>query len=497
MSITDRKHKIMAKRELQIRRNALAVDGGRDYIDERLWRAPNETDVSWDGDRARGITGRKDRTGLINDAGRVANKINQYIFKEQAKRDGADAAFLTDCTGYGESVHDFMQRVNTAFTYGRWCWLQADRAPLAEGESETEATKAPIRWVLWDALDVPDWCIDAAGNIKWLITRSAIYLNDDPNDKAKDGLLYTLYERDADGHVYVTEQADKCNVDNLRTKALIPGLEKIPFALIGQPSAKAWWFDDVENIQAQILNLDSMHYETLTETVFPQIVLPASIGNDLTTRLVERKIAGENVVSLIKEATLGRKIPIMEGPEDKGTSRFITPSGELKLLTEEATRKRSLLFDMVGLALFNKETRQIQTAESKQFDQLDTNSTLANRALVLQHAEAALVELSAMFDGGFKKWEPAYPSKFDVVDVAALSAALTQTTNMPNKTPKVKKIEAKCSVRILKEVAAGYVTQEELDEALQEIEETDFKEQTSLPDPFRGLIDRNKEEEED
>ena len=135
MSITDRKHKIMAKREAQIRRNALAVDGGRDYIDERLWRAPNETDVSWSGDTTRGIVGRKERTGLVNDAGRVANKINQYIFKEQAKRDGADKAFLDNCTGEGESVHDFMQRVNTAFTYGRWCWLQADRAPLAEGES--------------------------------------------------------------------------------------------------------------------------------------------------------------------------------------------------------------------------------------------------------------------------------------------------------------------------------------------------------------------------
>ena len=492
MSITDRKHKIMAKREAQIRRNALAVDGGRDYIDERLWRAPNETDVSWNGDASRGIVGRKERTGLVNDAGRVANKINQYIFKEEAKRDGADAGFLADCTGEGESVHDFMQRVNTAFTYGRWCWLQADRAPLAEGESETEASKAPIKWVLWDALDVPDWCIDAAGNIKWLITRSAVYLNESPNVPAKDAMLYTLYELGADGHVYVTEKTDKGNMANLRTHALVPGLERLPFALIGRPSSKPWWFDDVENIQAQILNLDSMHYETLLDTVFPQLVLPSSIGNSLETRLAEKKVEGKSVVTIIRELTLGRKIPIMEGAEDKGISRFITPSGDLKLLTEEAGRKRSLLFDMVGLALFNKETRQIQTAESKQFDQLDTNSTLANRALVLQRAEAALIELSQLFDKGFRTWEPAYPSKFDVVDVASLSQALTQTANMPNKTPKVKRIEAKCAVRVLKEVAAGSVTQEEINDALAEIDETDFEEPTMLPNPFEGLEDRNK-----
>ena len=497
MSITDRKHKIMAKREAQIRRNALAIDGGRDYIDERLWRAPNETDMSWSGDMTRGIVGRKERTGLVNDAGRVANKINQYIFKEQAKLDGADKVFLDDCTGEGESVHDFMQRVNTAFTYGRWCWLQADRAPLAEGESETEANKAPIKWVLWDALDVPDWCMDAAGNIKWLITRSAIYQNDDPRQTAKDAMLYTLYEKRDDGHVYITEKTDKGNVSGLRENFVLPGLERIPFALIGRPSAKAWWFDDVENLQAQILNLDSMHYETLTETVFPQLVLPSSIGNSLETRLSEKKVQGQSVVSVIKELTLGRKIPILEGAEDKGISRFITPSGEMKLLTEEAGRKRALLFDMVGLALFNKETRQIQTAESKQFDQLDTNSTLANRAIVLQHAESSLIELSQMFDKNFKAWEPAYPSKFDVVDVAALSQTLTQTANMPNKTPKVKKIEAKCAVRVLKEVAAGSVTQEEIDAAMEEIDNTDFEEPTMLPNPFEGLKNKGESEDED
>ena len=297
--------------------------------------------------------------------------------------------------------------------------------------------------------------------------------------------------------MYITEKTDKGDVSGLRENVVLPGLDRLPFALIGRPSAKAWWFDDVENMQAQILNLDSMHYETLTETVFPQLVLPSSIGNSLETRLAEKKVGGQNVVTVIKELTLGRKIPIMEGAEDKGISRFITPSGDLKLLTEEAGRKRSLLFDMVGLALFNKETRQVQTAESKQFDQLDTNSTLANRAIILQHAENALIELSQMFDKNFKAWEPAYPSKFDVVDVNALAQALTQTANMPNKTPKVKRIEAKCAVRILKEVAAGSVTQEEIDEAMAEIDDTDFEEPTMLPNPFDTKDGDTKGEDDD
>ena len=56
-----RKHPVYIERMVQIMRNRLAVDGGRPYIDARLHRAPNETDVSWFGSVEDGIVGRKDR----------------------------------------------------------------------------------------------------------------------------------------------------------------------------------------------------------------------------------------------------------------------------------------------------------------------------------------------------------------------------------------------------------------------------------------------------
>ena len=43
--ITIRKHPVYVARCAQILRNRLAIDGGRPYVDERLQRAPNETDV--------------------------------------------------------------------------------------------------------------------------------------------------------------------------------------------------------------------------------------------------------------------------------------------------------------------------------------------------------------------------------------------------------------------------------------------------------------------
>ena len=487
MQLKSRIHKILRIRQFQHRMNMLAAFGGRPYVEARLWRAPNETDISWSGDLARGIVGRKERTASVSDAARVANKINQYIFKDAATRTGADEEFVADCTGSGESVHDFMQRVCSSLTFGRWCWLQVDRAPLPEGEAETLASKARIKWVKWDALDVPDWCMGEDGKLKWLITRSNVYVNDNPRKTAIDATLYTLYELDG-GQVFVTEEVDGgADGIELRTRELVPGLDCLPFVLVGSPSADAWWFDDVENVQAQILNLDSMHNETLTDTMYPQLVVPDSLANSLEVKLRETNVNGEKVATLVREMTLGRKIPIVESAEDKGTTRFISPSGDLKMLTDECTRKRSMLFDMAGLALFNRESRQVESAESKAFDHMDTNSTLGNRAVMIEQAEKRLIELSQMFDRDFKAWDPIYCKDFDVIDIAAVAAALQQSANMPDKTPLVRKLIAKAHVRILKEVGSGIATDDDFAAALDEIDGTDFADMGAFPDPFKVL----------
>lgn len=488
--LTTRRHAILAIRGEQMRLNALAAVGGRPYVAARLWRAPNETDVSWAGDPQRGICGRLARTANVNDAGRVAAKINQYLFRSEAVRQGGDPGFLANCTGCGESVHAFMQRVSLSVTHGRWCWIQVDRPAIREGGESLSSRPRP-RFILWDALDVPDWCIGPDGELRWILVQSRVYDNANPFAEPVVADLFTLYERTAEG-VLVTEEVagSDAAVGGLRRRVRIPGLDRIPFILVGTPSERAWWFDDVENVQAQMLNLDSMHAETLMETVYPQLVVPTSLANSLEVSLAERSVDGRRVAALVRELTLGRKIPICESGEDKGISRYITPGGNLGMMTEEADRKRRLLFDMAGLALFNRETRQSQTAESKAFDQLDTNATLRNRAILLQEAETRAVALLRVFDPSIATWEPRYQQDFDVVDVAALSQALATVANAPDRTPLVRKIAAKVTVRLLRELASGIVTDDEFNEALAEIDETDFSTLGGLlPDPFADAAD--------
>ncbi len=132
-----------------------------------------------------------------------------------------------------------------------------------------------------------------------------------------------------DGRVYVTEETTLASLAaSCRTREELPGLDRVPFVLVGRPSIRAWWFDDVENIQAQSLNLASSHNETLTDSVYPQIVLPLSLLSSLESQLREEGVNGERVVALVRELTIGRRTPIIESGEDKGVSRYIAPGGD-------------------------------------------------------------------------------------------------------------------------------------------------------------------------
>lgn len=490
--ITTRRHPVLEARSVQIGFNRLSIDGGRPYIEARLQRAPNETDVSWNGSKDDGVVGRRERACLVNDAGRIATKINQYLFKTSATRKGADEGFAANVTGAGQGVNRFMEDVSTEITAAGWCWLQVDRnaQPLDERGNPVpytlkSAKENPVRWKLWGALSVMDWHIADDGEIRWLITKSFKRLDEDPDREPEDVTIYTLYHREDDGRVYVTEKSDKAAAGlALRTRQPIPGLKRIPFVLVGSISPKPHWFDDVENIQCQILNLDSLHNETLTNGVYPQLIVPYSLLQALDVELKLEKVHGREKVKVQRELIKGRSNPLYEDDGDKGITRYIQPNaGDLAQIVNEAGRKRSLLFDMAGLALFNKETRQIQTAESKQFDQMDTNSTLGHRALILQAAEKKLVELSKMMDSTFAEYDPVYPTKFDVVDTAALSDAIVKVGNMPDVTPLMRKMVLKAALRVVREV--GGCDDEAFDKAAAQIDAIPDEELVRpLPDPY-------------
>lgn len=505
-TIFKRKHKTAANRGHQIELNTLAAKGGRRYVDRRLWRAPNESDLSWFGTYSATVTaqrsitpdagtvGRKERAALVNDAGRVVSKITQYLFKNDAARPGLDEEWAGNVNGRGTSLLSFWVDVSETLTAGQWLWISADRMAALKDESgnprlrtlaEKQRDRDVIKWTIWPAISVPDWCFDDDGSLLWIITQDTRYDNSDPMTEAKEYTVRTLWRKTASG---VTWQEFK-QIDGvthpISEQAAVSGLQEIPFVLIGTPKDEPWWFDDVEALQAQLLNLDSLHAENLVRCVFPQLVIPESCISNMELKLVERmgQQNGEAVMSVIRELVRGLDTPIMETSEDKGITRFIQPNAaDLKAIPEEISRKRSLLFDMVGLSLFNRESRQIASAESKQFDQLDTESTLKHRARILQAAEERVVYISKLVDPLFKEYSPEWPSSFDVIDSESDSKALTLLGNLPDMPPSMRRMVLIAALRVLGEVSGK--NKELIETARGEIEEMDFSDNAfNKPDP--------------
>lgn len=484
--VMSRVNPVLQTRAEQLELNLLALHGGRPYVDRRLWRAANESDLSWYGSSSvavggdYGTVGRKQRTACPNDAGRVASKIEQYIFATDVARPGADEDFIRDVDRRGTPAWRFWARVNELVTANGWCWLQADRGrlPAVRTLKDREASGDRPVWRCWPALSVPDWSNSHDGSLKWLIAEEERYCNDDPFAGAVTHKVRTLWKRGENGRgaTYTRMVAGKHGDETIDAGEV--STVEIPFVLVGRPSCDPWWFDDVEAVQALTMNLDSVYSESLTRSVYPQLIIPDDTARAMNAQvsLQAGQADGVRVTNLVREIIRGADHPITETDIGKGCTRYITPdTADLKAIPEEISRKRGLLFDSVGMALFNRESRQMQTAESKQWDHLDTEATLRNRSRLLQSAEQALVAMTAAIDTSFQTYEPAWPMDFSIIDAEAEVAALESMGAVGELTLTQRKVRLRAVSKILAQMVD--VTPEEqqaIESEISELKEDDF-----------------------
>lgn len=439
--IATREHKILAARKTQLTNNLLALRGGRPYINARLWRQPNESDRSWAGDAGTGVPGRRDRSYLVNDAGRISKKINDYLFSREIVRNSVDTEWAMDVTTTRLTVDQFFAEVSETFSAGQWCWLQADRGapeidpatgqPLPRSRAAKEASGDRIFWNLWNAAEVVDWSFDANGALLWLMTEEHRYDNTNPAAEPVETRVRTLWERKPTGVTYTRYVIAKGG-EIESSQAGTVSSSGIPFIPLGVPSASPWWFDDVEMIQAAAMNMESLDCENLAKSVYPQLVVPASSVQEIAAKLQERfKTTDDSqVMGMVREIVRGLEYPFVEGPEDNGVTRYLTPNAQdLKILQDKTKALRDNLFDMAGLTMFAKESKQVASAESKQWDHLDVEATLGARARLLEEAEFKLIELSRELDPEFADYEPRWPHEFSIPNTEANVAVLTQLGN--------------------------------------------------------------------
>lgn len=479
-----RQHPALAARAEQISLNLKAIDGGRSYIEARLSRHACESDTSWEGTArmdgfkvkaVKGVIGRKDRASYTNYAARIAGKINQLISAGGVKREGIDPEFEKDATRTGLSLAAFMDSIGEMFTAGGWCWISVDRLaapvdddgnPVPRSIAQREQAGDRAWWNAWSAVEVPDWSFGPDGKLAWLITDQRVYIAGKPNEAPKAGRLRCIWEPGKCMKLWINDDGKL-----ERDEQVVLSHGRIPFVPVGVPSARSWWFDDIEMGCAQLLNLESCHHENLYGAGFPQLIIPSGL---ITNVMNQAQCGYDEAIAMAR----GLNFPIGEDPGDSGITRFIQPNAsDLSALPTEIQRKRGELFEVVGMAL-KRESAQVESAEAKRLGLLDVSAVLAQRAAIMQAAESASVALSKVVDSKFAEYDPVYPTEFDIGDTAGNLSGLV-TINSLNLPDGARRETVKAAIRELARI--GRLSPERVAELNAEADEMDFS--------MSGLLD--------
>ena len=438
--IVYRVHPDLIARQRQLTINILGLEGGRPYVNARLSRFAGENEVDWiGGTRPDGScsTGRLQQTHAFPYLGRIAGKINQHVFQEEPVRENSDELITADITRNGLSVNDLMRQVSDYLLATSWCWIGIDAPPKkVDGElsvEQKEQNKIRPFWQFYSPLAVRDWHFNAQGGLDWVKTVKFVYDDSDPSTIPVAQRVISLWERGKVTEYTVHENFDRRYASGKRvkiTKEEIPleksgggTLDEVPFVLCGEISSKPIPFDDLESINRTIMDLGSVDRANYFNCVYPQLILPAS---------VMAKAASDGYAKSTSEVArllLGFKYPILLDKDDP-TPSYLTPnSGAIESIAKRIDTLKMDLFEVVGMAL-DQSSRQVESAASKAWDNLDVAALMKSRAEKLSDSEKKAVAITQKWDPEFKPWIPVYNTDFDVGDFAGEIQSLVLLGNV-------------------------------------------------------------------
>jgi len=424
--IARRKNAILAARWDQLKINLLGLKGGRPYVEERLSRFSAESTMDWEGGKrpdGTTVTGRKDRSHNVPLLGRLATKVNQYVFSDLPNRDGADPEVLKKISSDGLTIDQFMANTSELLTSCGWCWISVDAPQLDPGTTFSKQDKADqnIRpyWNLWNPMQVVDWYINGAGVLEWLMTDTIDTDASQPLSKPSRKRVRRLWQP---GKVIeFTFDGTKGAVTAGKVTELSL-TDQVPFFPVGNVSPEPIGFDDLESINRTIMDLESCNRENFFKTVYAQMYLPASALQNVVQFF---QVSAGEAADMVR----GLGYPVMLNPDDAPPGLIMPDAAALKTIREEITELKAAMFETFGVTI-RKQTKQVESAEAKAWDHQDIEAVMREYSSTLQDAEEKAVALSKAWDPDFKTWEPKYSTEFDVGDFGAEVQALVTMANV-------------------------------------------------------------------
>ena len=314
-------------------------------------------------------------------------------------------------------------------------------------------------------LEVVDWGAGEDGFLNWVIIEENDLLDAGPFLPAVKVKRRKLWTRD---HYYIFEQ------DGVTGRIAMPASGRNPIGMVpivfvaetdGFRMGNGHYFEDVVRISDAILNNQSESQMNLVKQMFGLLIISDSFARGA------RRDPSENTASPASRFShvLARSAAIWESPEERGISRYISPSGtDTASIREENQMLKQELYDLAGMA-WSPDLRQAQTAESKSWDFHAVRQFLTSRVDLLEQSEVKAWQIMQKFDPLVPVPSVTYNREFSIPDLQSSVQSLLGLKEL-NSGPvfrqeleetaltlleKVRKIPAENRERIRQEIRGG------------------------------------------
>ncbi len=401
-----REHAHYRKNKQIWQRSRDAYSGGREYIEQALIRHVSEIDLEF--------AERRLRACYFNYPRKVARLISQFALSVPPVRSNVDAELEEDFSRTGLRTNEVMCQFSTMLNVYGAAFLAVEMPAFTGLVNPLRKKQERLRpYVLAvSPLAVPDYAYGSDGRLLWALVEEQVTLNDDPFKPAmirRRRRLWTRYDwrlfelSPADGKTRLVASGRH----NLNAVPLIRAQEPDGFGLSANH-----WFEDVVRISDAIMNNGSEAQMNIVKQMFGLLVIAESFARKADVRKADGRPSNEKFSHV-----LARSAAIWETPDEKGISRYISPSGvEISEIREENQMLKREMFDVVGLAL-QRNLKMAESAESKAWDFQHVRQFLACRVELLEQFELQCWELMHKWDKTVNVPQVIYNRDFTVEDL--------------------------------------------------------------------------------
>ncbi len=399
-------------------RSMAAYSGGENYIRQALIQHVSEVDLEYQE--------RLKRACYFNYPRKIAQLITQYIMAEDPERLRGNAELIEDFSRTGLRVNEVMRQLSTILNICGSAWLLIEM-PAFDGKMDSARQRAEnIRpyAVALSPLEVVDYSYHSDGKLNWVLIKEEYFDNSSVFAEPVTLQRRRLWTRD-EWQLFEEQHGE--------VKLIASGkhdLGVVPLIHVRENNTPvlncSHWFEDVVRISDAILNNESEAQMNIIKQMFGLLVISENFARG------SRPARSENSANAGKFShVLARSAAIWESSEESGISRYIAPNGaETTTIRSENQHLKAELFDVVGLTII-RETREVQSAESKAWDHQQICQFLLNRVDLLEQTEFAAWQIMHLYDPAIAIPQIVYNRDFSAFDLQKSIASLLELRSIP------------------------------------------------------------------